>query len=175
MKKKVILISSTIVFFTLLLSFIKIKNKVTLFSDYILNEYENSNRYNYSFSNNNLTSDLLLEYLDYNAIDIQQNIKINKLIKKSKNIFISVGMNDLLQYVSNINNKLVYNPTIIYQKMALLEYNISEIMNSILAIDNVNIYYVSLYYFNDEAFDEIIKEYNEEIKVLLDVIEVNYI
>ena len=107
MKKKVILISSTIVFFTLLLSFIKIKNKVTLFSDYILNEYENSNRYNYSFSNNNLTSDLLLEYLDYNAIDIQQNIKINKLIKKSKNIFISVGMNDLLQNVSNINNKLV--------------------------------------------------------------------
>lgn len=175
MKKKVILISSTIVFFTLLLSFIKIKNKVTLFSDYILNEYENSNRYNYSFSNNNLTSDLLLEYLDYNAIDIQQNIKINKLIKKSKNIFISVGMNDLLQYVSNINNKLVYNPTIIYQKMALLEYNISEIMNSILAIDNVNIYYVSLYYFNDEAFDEIIKEYNEEIKVLLEGIEVNYI
>ena len=48
-------------------------------------------------------------------------------------------------------------------------------MNSILAIDNVNIYYVSLYYFNDEAFDEIIKEYNEEIKVLLEGIEVNYI
>jgi len=178
MKKKLILFSSFLIIIFALISIVKVKNKITFFGDYILNPMDDSYKkknYNYSFSNNNLTSTLLLEYLDYNALDVKSNLKINKLIKQSKKIYISVGMNDLLNYVSLIENTLSYNPTIIYEKIALLEYNIFEIINSIFAIKNIEIYYVSLYYLNDESLDEIIKEFNEEIKELLVGIGANYL
>lgn len=178
MKKKITILSSFLLVFICILSFVKKKDKITFFSDYILyplDENIKKDKYNYSFSNTNLTSELLLEYLDYNAVEIKENIKINDLIKKSKKIYISVGMNDLLRYISLLDNKLTYSSTLINEKIALLEYNIYEIINSILAISDVEIYYLSLYYLNDDDFDELIKEFNEEIKDLVNSMEANYI
>ena len=59
--------------------------------------------------------------------------------------------------------------------MALLEYNIHEIISSILAIKDVDIYYFSLYYLNDKDIDVLIYEFNLEIKELLNSFKVNYI
>ena len=59
--------------------------------------------------------------------------------------------------------------------MALLEYNIHEIISSILAIKDVDIYYFSLYYLNDKDIDVLIYEFNLEIKDLLNSFKVNYI
>lgn len=174
MKKKIVLLCSIFLCVTLLLTFNLKKNKITILGDYILN-ISNNKKYNFNFSSDNLDSTLLLEYLDYNALDIKEGVYINSLIKKSQKIFISVGMNDLLNYVSLVDNRLIYNPTVIYQKIALLEYNVNEIINSILAINDVDIYYLSLYYLNDSNFDEIIKEYNYEIKSVLEGINVNYL
>lgn len=173
MKKKLLLIKIFGVLFVIMLGIFRINNEVTVLGDYVLN---NSNfKYNYSFSNNNLTSSILLEYLDYNAKDLKSNIKINKQIKKSKKIYISVGMNDLLNYVSLENNDLVYNPALINQKIAFLEYNLHEIISSILAIKEVNIYYVSLYYLKNERFDNLIEECNLELKDLLESLNVTFI
>ena len=174
MKKKIVLLCSIFLCVTLLLTYNLRKNKITILGDYILN-ISNNKKYNFNFSSDNLDSTLLLEYLDYNALDIKEGVYINSLIKKSQKIFISVGMNDLLNYVSLVDNRLIYNPTVIYQKIALLEYNVNEIINSILAINDVDIYYLSLYYLNDSNFDEIIKEYNYEIKSVLEGINVNYL
>lgn len=173
MKKKLLIIKIFGVLFVIMIGIFRINNEVTVLSDYILNNI--NSKYNYSFSNNNLTSSILLEYLDYNAKELKSNIKINKLIKKSKKIYISVGMNDLLNFVSLDENKLIYNPTLINQKIALLEYNLHEIISSILAIKEVDIYYISLYYLNDERFDSIIEECNFELKDLLESMNVTFI
>ena len=84
-------------------------------------------------------------------------------------------MNDLLSYINIDNNKLVYNATLINQKLALLEYNVNEIISSILAVKNVEIYYISLYYLNDEGFDGLVDDYNSDMKELLEFMGVNFI
>ena len=94
--KKIILISIS---FVILLSsiFIFSNNKKLIFSDYLLyplDEETRLNNYDYSFSNINLTSELLNEYLDNNALNLKTKKRINSLIKKSKEIYLSVGLND---------------------------------------------------------------------------------
>ena len=173
--KKFLVISSFILVFLISLSLLVNNKKKVIFSDYILTPINNNINLDTSFSNQNLTSDLLLEYLDYNAENLKTKTKINNLIKKSKLIYISVGMNDLLEYVSLDNGTLTYSSSLLTQKLALLQYNVHEIISSILAIKEVEISYLSLYYLNDLAFDELIKEYNEDIKDILDGMNVNFI
>ena len=84
--KKIILISLS---FVILLSsvFIFSNNKKLIFSDYLLyplDEETRLNNYDYSFSNINLTSELLNEYLDNNALNLKTKKRINSLIKTSK-------------------------------------------------------------------------------------------
>ena len=175
--KKIILFSIS---FVILLSslFIFSNNKKLIFSDYLLyplDEKAKLNNYDYSFSNINLTSELLNEYLDNNALNLKTNKKINSLIKKSKKIYLSVGLNDLLSLVNNNNELLEFNYSLFTKKIALLEYNIHEIISSILAIKEVDIYYFGLYYLNEKNIDVLIYEFNLEIKSLLDSFGVNYI
>lgn len=176
MKKKIILISFVIFFLVgCLVVLVNKDNKTIIIGDYILTPLKNNEiKYDYSFSMNELESSLLLEYLDKNAIDLKKNISINKYIKNSNKIYLSVGMNDLLNYVTLDDNKLNYNLSLISEKVALLEYNLHEIISSIKAIKDVDIYYFSLYYLND-PFDEIIYEYNLEIMNMLKSLDANYI
>ena len=175
--KKIILISLS---FVILLSsiFIFSNNKKLIFSDYLLfplDEDTRLNNYDYSFSNINLTSELLNEYLDNNALNLKTKKRINSLIKKSKEIYLSVGLNDLFSLINNNEGNLEFNYSLFTKKMALLEYNIHEIISSILAIKDVDIYYFSLYYLNDKDIDVLIYEFNLEIKDLLNSFKVNYI
>lgn len=175
--KKIILISIS---FVILLSslFIFSNNKKLIFSDYLLyplDEETKLNNYDYSFSNTNLTSELLNEYLDNNALNLKTNKRINSLIKKSNKIYLSVGLNDLFYLINNNEGNLEFNYNLFTKKMALLEYNIHEIITSILSVKEVEIYYFSLYYLNDENVDVLIYEFNLEIKELLNSFNVNYI
>ena len=175
--KKIILISIS---FVILLSslFIFSNNKKLIFSDYLLyplDEETKLNIYDYSFSNTNLTSELLNEYLDNNALNLKTNKRINSLIKKSNKIYLSVGLNDLFSLINNNEGKLEFNYSLFTKKMALLEYNIHEIITSILSVKEVDIYYFSLYYLNDENVDVLIYEFNLEIKELLISFNINYI
>ena len=172
--KRFLAISSFLLVFIISLSLLVNNKKKVVFSDYILTPIYNDINFDTSFSNQNLTSDLLLEYLDYNAENLKTKTKINNLIKKSKLIYISVGMNDLLEYVSLEDNILTYSSSLLTQKLALLQYNVHEIISSILAIKEVKITYLSLYYLNDSSFDELIKEYNADIKDILDGMNVNF-
>ena len=173
--KRFLAISSFILVFIISLSLLVNNKKKVVFSDYILTPINNDINFDTSFSNQNLTSELLLEYLDYNAENLKTKTKINNLIKKSKLIYISVGMNDLLEYVSLDNGTLTYSSSLLTQKLALLQYNVHEIISSIHAIKEVEISYLSLYYLNDSSFDELIKEYNEDIKDILEGMNVNFI
>ena len=173
--KRFLAISSFILVFIISLSLLVNNKKKVIFSDYILTPIYNDINLDTSFSNQNLTSELLLEYLDYNAENLKTKTKINNLIKKSKLIYISVGMNDLLEYVSLDNGTLTYSSSLLTQKLALLQYNVHEIISSIHAIKEVEISYLSLYYLNDSSFDELIKEYNEDIKDILEGMNVNFI
>lgn len=176
MKKKIFVVS---VFLFLLLSFIVVinkKEKVGIIGDYMLNPLnENEVNYDTYFSHNDLTSNKLLEYLDYNAYDLKNHIKINKYIKSLSKIYLSIGMNDLLEFVNKEDNKLVFNHTLLSEKIALLEYNLHEIVTSISAIKDIEIYYFSLYYFNDEDYDLFVQDYNYDIKLLLEGLSMNYI
>ena len=173
--KRFLAISSFLLVFIISLSLLVNNKKKVIFSDYILTPIYNDINFDTSFSNQNLTSELLLEYLDYNAENLKTKTKINNLIKKSKLIYISVGMNDLLEYVSLEDNILTYSSSLLTQKLALLQYNVHEIISSILAIKEVKITYLSLYYLNDSSFDELIKEYNADIKDILEGMNVNFI
>lgn len=173
--KRFLAISSFILVFIISLSLLVNNKKKVIFSDYILTPIYNDINLDTSFSNQNLTSELLLEYLDYNAENLKTKTKINNLIKKSKLIYISVGMNDLLEYVSLEDNILTYSSSLLTQKLALLQYNVHEIISSILAIKEVEITYLSLYYLNDSSFNELIKEYNADIKDILEGMNVNFI
>lgn len=169
------LIGSIVIILVSLIFVINNNNKKIIIGDYLLNPLANNKiNLDYTFSMNDLDSSLLLEYLDNNAVDLKTKTSINRYIKKSKKIYLSVGMNDLLNYVSLSDSELNYNPTIINEKIALLEYNLHEIISSIKAIKDIEIYYFSLYYFND-SFDEVIYEYNLEIKSMLESLNAIYI
>lgn len=176
MKKKMVFFSAIIIPLILLMNLIIPKNKYSIISDYMINVNSlELKKYRKAFSFNDLNSSKLLDFIDHNAKDLKEDITINKFIENSKRLYLSVGINDLLEYVTLIDNSLIYNPTLINEKMALLEYNINEIISSILAVKNIEIYYFTLYYLNDSLFDEYIKEYNEEIKEVLKPYNINFI
>lgn len=175
------IISFSLVFLLLLGSYFMFSysNKVVVFSDYLLYPFkENSeyfNDFDYSFSHINLTSDLLNEYLDNNAKNLKNNKSINKLIKRSKKIYLSVGLNDLFTLVNKNEDSLEVNYSLFLKKIALLEYNIHEIITSILAIKKVDIYCFSLYYLNDEVLDNLINEFNHEVLDLVNSLNSKFI
>ncbi len=178
MKKK---ISITIIFgaiFFLLINFIKVNNLILIFSDYVLCPLEEKiidKKYDFSFSNQNLTSELLLEYLDYDAKNLKTNKNINGLIKKAKKIYISVGLNDLLEYVNIVDNELNFNSSILSEKLAIIEYNINEIIASIEAVKNTDIYFLSWYKFNNQKLDEFIDDFNYDLRNIAEANNVVYI
>ena len=175
------IISFSLIFLLILGSYFMFSssNKVIVFSDYLLYPFKENeeyfNDYNYSFSNVNLTSDLLNEYLDNNAKNLKNNKSINKLIKKSEKIYLSVGLNDLFTLVNKNLDSLEVNYSLFLKRMAILEYNIHEIITSILAVKKVEIYYFSLYYLNDEILDNLIYEFNIEISDLVKGLNCNFI
>lgn len=132
--------------------------------EYLTNDKE-VNGVNTSYLKNNMTSKKMLEMIEKDAYK-EKDESLVSLIKKSKYITISLGINDLIsniKYDSN-NKRLIYDKEIINNKIAIFKHNYHEILEGINEInDNAKVILVGVYniYGDDELADSINLAINE--------------
>jgi lysophospholipase L1-like esterase len=161
----------------------KINSFSSMLGDYLLdgNFVEVSN-YNYTYSD--IDSGTLLEMICKDAYSGNDGGLVS-LIKDSKYITISVGMNDILQYIrfDSNNQKLEYNKDYIKRKLEILKQNYYEIIEEIKELnDEASVYLVGYYYpfewvdeDNKECVNEVFKLLNDSIKEVGDLMSVYYV
>ena len=143
-----------------------------MLGDYLVNGnfVENSN---YNYTKSNIDSAMLLEMICKDAYSGNDGGVVS-LIKDSKYITISVGMNDVLQYIrfDSNNQKIEYDKEYIKRKLEIFKQNYYEIIEEIKELnEGVSVYLVG-YYFPFEWVDEDKKEeVNEVFKLLNDSIK----
>lgn len=134
---------------------------------YLVGEYlkqeEVVNEVNDVYLKNNMTSKKLLEMIEKDSYI--EDSSLVSLIKKSKYITITLGINDVLnqiKYDSN-KNKLIYDKDIITNKIEIFKHNYHEIIQEIKNINNnVNVLLVGCYVVYQD--DKLSKNINDAIK-----------
>lgn len=139
---------------------------------------------NYNYLNSSIDSEMLLEMICKDAYSGNDNGLVS-LIKDSKYITISVGMNDILQYIrfDSKNQKIEYDKEYIKRKLEIFKQNYYEIIEEIKSLnEDVSVYLVSYYYpfnwvddSNKEDVNEVFKLLNESIKEVSDFMSVYYV
>ena len=142
-KKSLLLIP--IIALLIALLFIKKEDKqILLLGDnkdisYCLKELAYDYKINSSLSLKTMKSKELLYYVSSNAYLNNENkkISINQLIKESKYVVISIGINDLLSklILNKYESKLTYDIDNIYLMLSLFEQNLFNIIEHILLVN----------------------------------------
>lgn len=160
---------------------------VTSFTS-LLGEYFVSNnlvsKVNDSYTKSSITSEMLLEMINKDAYN-ENSEGLLSLIKDSKYVTISVGMNDILQYLRFDSNRqeLIYDKEIVDRKLEIMKQNYCEIIEEIKNInENINVYLVSYYYpfewvneDNKIEVNEVFNKLNSSIKEVSEVTNVHYV
>ena len=110
---------------------------------------------------------------------------LTALIKDSKYITISVGMNDIVQYIrfDSNNQKIEYDKEYIKRKLEIMKQNYFEIIDEIKELnDGVSVYLVSYYspfsWVNEENkndVNEVFEMLNESIKEVSELMDVYFV
>jgi len=113
---------------------------------------------------NNMTSKKLLEMIESDVYGVDK-INLSDVIKKSKYMTITLGINDVISNVKydKLNDELVYNKDVIKGKVDIFKHNYHQIIEEIKDINgNVDIMLVGTYsiYNDDYVFNTI----NDSIK-----------
>ena len=109
--------------------------KITSFSS-LLGDYFVENKLvdevNTSYTSSSINSTLLLEMINKDAYTGNDNGLVS-LIKDSRYITISVGMNDIIQYIrfDSNNQEIVYDKEFIKRKLEIMKQNYYEIIDEI--------------------------------------------
>ena len=149
------------------------------------------------FTNNNLVSNVNLNYTSYNVDSYTLLEMINKdaysgedrglvsLIKDSKYITISVGMNDIIEYIRFDSNKqqIVYDKEFIKRKLEIMKQNYYEIIDEIQSLNGEVCVYLLSYYCpfnlvdeqNRDNVSEVFAMLNESVKDVSVLMGVNYV
>lgn len=162
-------------------------NKIVSFSELLgkyfveKNEIENVNR---NYVSSSVNSEELLEMISKDSYSGKDN-GLNSQIKNSKYITISVGMNDILEYIrfDSNNQKIVYDKEFIKRKLEILKQNYYEIIEQVKEINSDAEVYLVGYYFpfmwvdeeNKESVNEVFKLLNDSIKDISEVSDVYYV
>lgn len=139
---------------------------------------------NYSYSKSAIDSATLLEMICKDAYSGNDEGLVS-LIKDSKYITISVGMNDILQYIrfDSSNQSVKYDKEYIKRKLEIMKQNYFEIIDEIKELnEGVSVYLVSYYCpfswvdeENLEVVNEVFKLLNDSIKEVSDLMSVYYV
>lgn len=155
----------------------------SMLGDYLL-ESKLIEASNYNYARSNIDSSTLLEMICKDAYSGNDRGLVS-LIKDSKYITISVGMNDILQYIRFDSNKqsVEYNKEYITRKLEIMKQNYYEIIDQIKELnEGVSVYLVGYYYpfswvdeENRENVNEVFKLLNNSIKEVSDLTSVYYV
>lgn len=108
----------------------KYDNKIISYGDLLYREVYKNNKiigFNDSFAIPHVTSNSLLEMINSDVRDSKQKYKLSTYVKKSKYVFISIGINDIL-------SKLIYNSS-----TGLIEYDNDSLVSQIyITGQNIN-------------------------------------
>lgn len=139
---------------------------------------------NYNYVKSTLDSGTLLEMICKDAYSGNDGGLVSS-IKNSKHISISVGMNDILQYIrfDSSNQHVEYDKEYIKRKLEIFKQNYYEIIEEIKELnDGVSVYLVGYYYpfswvdeENKERVNEVFKMLNDSIKEVSEVTSVYYV
>ena len=162
---------------------VKIDSFSSLLGDHLLkNNSVDVVNYNYSLST--MDSSLLLEMICKDAYSGGDE-GIVSLIKNSKYITISVGMNDILKYIrfDSSNQKMEYDKDYIKRKLEIMKQNYYEIIEEIKELnEGVSVYLLGYYYpfewvdeSNKESVNEVFNLLNSSIKEVGELKGVYYV
>lgn len=160
-----------------------IKSFSSLLGDYLVNDKMVSNvDDNYVFAG--MDSELLLEMISKEAYGVEEKGIVN-LIENSKYITISVGMNDIIDYIrfDSSKQKVIYDKEYIKRKLEIMKQNYYEIVDAIKDINESSKVYLMSYYYPyywvDEEYREdaceVFKMLNDSIKEVSKVSDVYYV
>ena len=155
----------------------------SLLGDYLL-EKEEIEVSNYSYAKSSVDSATLLEMICKGAYSGEDDGLVS-LIKDSKYITISVGMNDILNYIrfDSNNQKMEYDKEYIKRKLEILQQNYFEIIEEIKDLnEGVSVYLVGYYCpftwvseDNKENVFEVFDMLNNSIKEVSEITSVHYV
>ena len=155
----------------------------TMLGDYLVKS-DLVSSVNNSYTSSSINSELLLEMICKDAYS-GNDTGLVSVIKDSKYITISVGMNDILQYLRFDSNKqeIVYDKEYIKRKLEIMKQNYYEIVENIKEINaDVSIYLMSYYcpftWVNEDNIDsvkEVFDLLNDSIKEVSELMDVYYV
>ena len=135
---------------------------------------------NYSYSSSGIDSSKLLEMINKDAY-LSNGDNLIKQIENSKYITISVGMNDILQYIrfDSNNKEIIYDKEFIKRKLEVMKQNYYESVEEIKNInDEVSVYLIGYYCpfaTEEDDFSEVFNMLNDSIRQVSELMSVNYV
>jgi len=149
----------------------KITSFSSLLGDYLVSDQQVRD-VNNNYVSASVDSEMLLEMICKDAYSGNDEGLV-KVIKNSKYITVSVGMNDIIDYIrfDSSQKKVIYDEEFIRRKMEIMKQNYYEIIETIKEInDRSKIYLVSYYYPYSWVDGEYERDVNEVFALLNDSI-----
>ena len=138
----------------------KVESFSSLVSMYLENE-KLVNESNVEYLKNNMTSKKLLEMIEANSYKENKADLVN-LIKKSKYITITLGINDIINQIKydSYSNKLVYDKDVIVNKIEMFKHNYHQIIQEIKDINKeAKLILVGSYtLYSDEVLSDLVND-----------------
>lgn len=160
-----------------------IKSFSSLLGDYFVND-KLVNSVDDNYVSSSVDSELLLAMICKDAYSGNDEGLVNS-IKNSKYITISVGMNDIIDYIrfDSNNQKIVYDKEYIKRKLEIMKQNYYEIVEEIKEINADSSVYLMGYYSpfswvneeNKKEVNEVFEMLNDSIKEVSEVTDVYYV
>ncbi len=161
--------------------------RITSFSD-MLGEYFVSNEIvgnvNTNYTASSIDSFALLEMISKDSYSGKDS-GLASLIKDSKYITISVGMNDIIEYIrfDSNNQKMIYDKEFIKRKLEIMKQNYYEIIEEIKEINSEASVLLVGYYCpfnwvdsdNLESVNEVFDLLNNSVKQVSELMNVSYV
>jgi hypothetical protein len=114
---------------------VKVESFTDMVGDYLINE-DKVAEHKSDYVSNNMTSKKLLEMIEGNVYNNKGSGLVDE-IKKSKYVTITLGINDVLNYIKydSISDKLIYDEEILKEKINVFKHNYYNIVNEIKDIN----------------------------------------
>jgi lysophospholipase L1-like esterase len=114
---------------------VKVESFTDMVGDYLINE-DKVAEHKSDYVSNNMTSKKLLEMIEGNVYNNEGSGLVDE-IKKSKYVTITLGINDVLNYIKydSISDKLIYDEEILKEKINVFKHNYYNIVNEIKDIN----------------------------------------
>ena len=114
---------------------VKVESFTNMVGEYLIDENK-VDEYKNDYVINNMTSKKLLEMIEGNVYSDKGSGLIDE-IKKSKYVTITLGINDVLNYIKydSISDKLIYDEELLKEKINIFKHNYYNIINEIKDIN----------------------------------------